>query len=162
MIQKLYSPVFCKIYAQDDYYNGTLEPLSQTEAAGYAGEIKDLIKKIELPDEKERGLMKYYGEADTVSEKVKSLFIDVEVINSELWGITAIDITEPLNPREMALLKEYITGQMSDGFGESLEQREIKTEDGELYVSLWDYGDSFYIDTAQEFSDRHGISVKPA
>ena len=36
------------------------------------------------------------------------------------------------------------------GWGEGFEQREIKTEEGELCVSFWHSGDDFFIKTEQE------------
>lgn len=42
-----------------------------------------------------------------------------------------------LTPEELELLKQYISSQASDGFGEDFEQHPLKTADGEMYVSLW-------------------------
>ena len=47
-------------------------------------------------------------------------------------------------------MKDWITGQNSDGFGESLEQIPIKVEEGELYVSFWNRY-RYYLYTDQEF-----------
>ena len=40
-----------------------------------------------------------------------------------------------------------------NGWGEGFEQRPIRTEDGELYVSFWNSGRDFSIQTEQELKD---------
>jgi hypothetical protein len=61
----------------------------------------------------------------------------VEVCDGELWGVMTAGLTEALSGEETAELLNFVVGQNADGFGESLEQRPIKTPDGEIYVSLW-------------------------
>lgn len=40
-------------------------------------------------------------------------------INGGLYGALQCKITEPLTEEESSILKDYWTGQMSDGWGES-------------------------------------------
>jgi len=153
---KLYSPVFVDLWEYDEYgsYPVHSEPLDQSAAALYANEISAAIIKERLPEESERGLMEYYREGDSVDEKVHSMHVDVEVHNGKLWAVSTLEVTEPLTEGELTTLRNYITGQFADGFGEGFEQREIKIDGGELNVHLWSIGDKFFIDTQEQFVQR--------
>ena len=50
-------------------------------------------------------------------------------------------------------------GQAADGFGEGLEQREIKTNDGDIYVSFWHSGEDYFMENETDF--RHRMSESP-
>ena len=55
-----------------------------------------------------------------------------------------------LTPEELTTLKEYVSGQASDGFGEGFEQREISVPDGhEIHAHLWQW-ENWSIQTEQE------------
>ncbi len=106
--------------------------------------ILALIQKEKLPSEGQRGL------ADDLSRKVHSINPSVEEWNGELWGVTEVQTHGTLSPPELAELEEWLSGQFSDGWGEELEQREIKVDDGELYVSFWGSSDRFFIKPEDE------------
>ena len=159
--EKLYSPVFVKIvedvnkeYYDGDYWN---DPVSQRKAVAYEDVIHEALLRERHHTEEHRGLMTYYREDDSVNEKVFSMNIDVEVHDGRLWGVAALEVSEPLTTEEYDKLKDYLLGQYSDGFGEGFEQRGIQVDDDELFVSLWDSGYGFFIDTQHEFANRLGL-----
>lgn len=159
---KLYSPTSNTMYYNEDD-GGTSEYsdcMTMSAAASYVSEIKEALKNYGS-DFNERGLMQYYDEDGCLQDKVKSIIIDVEVIDKSLYGVTTVEFYEgksALNKNELSSLKDYIGGQMSDGFGEGFEQQPIQTDDGELYCHLWNSRD-FYLYTAEELIDNKGVLI---
>ena len=54
---------------------------------------------------------------------------------------------------EIEILKDWLIGQCADGIGEHVEQQPIDTEDGDLFVSFWHPGDSYFLCTEDELDD---------
>ena len=147
---RLFSPLFPHIYRKNEWgdLDDYREDLSAGEGLEYEDEILERIEKEKLPDEGERGLAVYLD--DDLSRKVYSINPSVEEWNGELWGVTEVQTHGLLSPSELAEFTEWLSSQFSDGWGEGLEQREIKVEDGELYVSFWDSSDRFFIKLEDE------------
>jgi len=148
---KLYMPMTAEIYERNEW--GDLDddsiPLDGRELRAHAGDILDALIKNRAPEESERGLMHWYNESDSVNIKVRSAVFTAEERNGKLWGVAECRVLEPLTPSELFALKEYITGQASDAWGEGFEQREIHVGDGTMYVHLWD-SDNWDIQTEEE------------
>lgn len=130
-------------------------------AADYKNEILAALEKERGPEEQERGLAAYLDSG--LAEKVSYIWPSVEVFDNDLYGVFNIRTAE-LTSQEMVDLTDYCIGQASDGLGESVEQRPIKTSDGNLYVSLWQHSDDYFMMPEQDFKQmfpeqEHGMQM---
>lgn len=149
---KLFMPLTASVFSFDEY--GDMENESSTlygrDLLDYEDEILAALVKYRMPEETERGIMHWYSADDTVNAKVKSVVFTAEEKNGQLWGVAECRIVGTLQPTELETLKDYITGQASDGWGEGFEQQEIDTDCGEIYVHLWSFDNDWSIQTEQE------------
>lgn len=134
-------------------------PMPVSTAAPYADEINQAIERS-LATETPGGLMDYWHGSDSVRQKVISLKPYVEFIDGELMGVCDMVCKAGLTPRELAEVKNYLSGQYSDGWGEGFEQRPIKTSEGELYISFWS-SENFSIQTELAHYTRTHTPGKP-
>lgn len=152
---KLYMPLTVTTYDIENDY-GDRETLNEPmelgnyEIVDYIDEILEAIGRDTLPEEKERGLMRYYDEHDSVNGKVAKYEFSVEMVDDELMGVAILTLNDDLTYKELGKIKENVIGQAADGWGESFEQREISTDMGDVYISFWNSSKSWFIKTAEE------------
>ena len=149
---KLYMPLTADLFAPNEY--GDMDEYSELleghELRGYQDQITAALVKNRMPEETERGLMHWYDVADSIDRKVHSAVFTVESRDRQLWGVAECRVAGGLSTAEMDTLKDFITGQASDGWGESFEQQEIRVDGGsELYIHFWN-SDQWSIQTEQE------------
>jgi len=153
---KLYMPLTVMAYERNEW--GDLEneavELDRHDVLAHKDSILAAIVRERAPDETERGLMKYYDEDDSVNRNVQSYVFTVEQVQDKLMGVAECRVKGDLTPEELERLKDGISGQASDGFGEGFEQRPIKTADGEINVSLWSSDKSWSIMTQDELEQN--------
>ena len=161
MEAKLYSPVFVDFWEHDEdgSYPTQSDEMSQETAKWFNIEISAAILKERKSEDGERGLMAYYGEIDSVNSKVRSIFLDVDVIDDKLWAVATLKLVEPLSEAELETLRDYMIGQYADGWGEGFEQRDIEIEGGDINVHLWKHSDEFFIANHEQLSQRLGITL---
>ncbi len=156
---KLYMPMTAS-YWDDDGYTEDEYTLNSHELVGYAPQIMATLERERRrliaygeshgTEEPERGLMAGYGVDDGVERKVHSYWLTAEARDDQLWGVAECRVRGELTAEELELLKEDVGGQAADGFGECVEQCEIRTGDGlEIYAHLWQ-SDGWSIQTEQE------------
>ena len=95
----------------------------------------------------------YFNDNPSIKDKLISMDWGICEINDTPYGYVDVVLNAALDDNEIQELKEWITGQNSDGLGEGFEQREIETDEGGLYVSFWDSGDDYFIYTQEEMDN---------
>lgn len=151
---KLYMPLEIITYdIENEYgykeYANEPQEISNAEIVEYLDIILKAIEDDNLPEEEQRGLMRYYDDHDSVNAKVSKYVFTVELVEGELMGVAVLTLNDELTPKELEKIKDIITGQASDGWSEGFEQREISTDMGDIYVSFWN-SDNWFIKTARE------------
>lgn len=129
--------------------------LDNKKMAKYVMQINQGIKENYLPEERERGLMHWYHPKDYNDEldnKVYSAHCSVEIINGEVMGVITAKVTGELSDEALDEFINYCAGQLSDGWGESLEQKYIRTDIGEVNISFWNSDDSWSLQTEEEIN----------
>ena len=117
----------------------------------YKWDIRELVEKEQDAD---LGDMKdYFYDDDNAQAKMVTARWDVAEKNGILFGKVDFKLREPFTAEEKEKVREWVRGQNSDGFGEGLEQRPIETEDGDLYVSMWNSGDNYFIYDENEMNE---------
>ena len=95
----------------------------------------------------------YFYDDDNAQKKMVSCQWDIVDRSNTLYGKVDFRLKEPFTAEEKELVRSWCIGQAADGLGEGLEQRPIETEDGDLYVSMWNSGDDYFMYDEDEMND---------
>ena len=142
---------FCSLIGNIDEGDGDMFTVGDSYLADSAEEIAEALEEYSADDEND--MAAYYNENDGVSEKLTSAVWSVEMHGDRLFGRIDCSLKEALTAEETEVLRDWLTGQCSDGLGEGFEQQPIDTMDGELFVSFWNSGDDYAMMTESEFNE---------
>ena len=101
-----YTPVNAELYAGEEH-DELPEELSGYDLVYYTDEITQALERQKMPEEAQRGIMCWYGENDSVDQKVESVFLNIECRERNVWCVAECQLKEPLTPAELETLKEY-------------------------------------------------------
>ena len=156
--KEYYCPLTCDVIQNNRY--GDYDDDSYEEDGEFAARYRDLIraKFREYTANDDCNMAEYFHGHNGVLSKLVSADWGFVYRQGSLYGQITCKLTDDLNGVEEKALKDWICGQNSDGIGEGFEQREIELgsryRDGIMYVSLWHYGDDYFIDNEEEFESR--------
>lgn len=155
---RIFFPLKIVTYPQGEYgmEDNPMEITSE-EAVAYENAILAAIAKENRHFENDRGLAEYILD-EALNQKVYSLYPSVEIVDGELWGVMTAGLKESLSGEETAELLDYVTGQNSDGYGEGFEQRPIKTQDGEIYVSFWN-SENYFVKPEHDMKQKEAAGL---
>ena len=124
---KYYCPLTVRVHGTDSW--GDVDEDGYEEDAEFAARHEDVIRQrmIDYNAIDENNMADYFHGNNGVSEKLRSAEWGFERRNGELYGCITVQTAGPLTEDEEQDLKEWITGQNSNGLGEGFEQRERST-----------------------------------
>ena len=148
---KLYMPLTADFYPRDEWGDISEEGelWDGRTLLDCEDQIHGALVRNRMPEEKERGLMHWYDKQDSLDVKVQSAEFTVEARNGQLWGVAECRVVGKLSPEELSTMKDYLTGQAADGWGEGMDLEQIQVDGGELYIHLWN-SENWSIQTEQE------------
>ena len=148
-----YCPLVANLYTKDEY--GDMEEYPEEYDGSYLPPYEERIREIIKQEDSldESNLAEYFDGSNSVIAKLKEIHFGTQNVDETLYGCIRVELTQPFTDEEETEFKEWLEGQCSDGYGEGLEQRPIKVEDGNLFVSFWHGGDDYFLLNDEEFDD---------
>lgn len=151
--QLYYFPLACSTEDED----GEFFENDSVDLTLYSEDIQDAIERDQERDIDTMAMFFWtHGQKVNDAIRAKLLTCDwgIEEIGGKLYGRVEVTAAEPFTAVEDRAMKDWISGQNSDGLGEGFEQRPIETVDGSIYVHFWNSGDEYFIVNADEIQKQ--------
>ncbi len=155
---RLYCPLKFQMDVDDD---DDMYPIDVDSAnyIDYDYEINEHIREDINFDENavERGLAAYFHD-ENLDRKVHSAVPRVETRNGDIYGVITVKSYGELDKSELIDLTNELTGQLADGWGEGFEQRGIRLDGDEVFVSFWNGDDDYFLKPKSEVFPEQEIN----
>lgn len=142
---KFIYPLFGHIY--DSWENCDYD-ISSEQLTEHQELLEERMKEYQLNNGE--GMEQFFDANKDVQSKLKSIVWNFEKHDGKLYGVTTANLTGEIDDKGISDLKNWISGQNSDGLGEGFEQQDFDIDEGRLSVSLWDFN-GYFIYTEEEF-----------
>ena len=139
---------YCPLHVRLHDTEGYDIDLVQEDIVRLEEEIREKLKA----EQEETEMTGYVGEQADIEDKLLYAEWTVENRNGNLYGKISCYFRESITEKETERLKDTITGQNSDGFGESFEQHPVRVDSDDIYVSFWDDKD-YFLKTSSEMDE---------
>ncbi len=139
---------YCPLHVRLHDTEGYDIDLVQEDIVRLEEEIREKLKA----EQEETEMTGYVGAQANIEDKLVYAEWSVETRNGNLYGKISCYFRESLTDEETERLKRTITGQNSDGFGESFEQHPVRVDSDDIYVSFWDDKD-YFLKTSSEMDE---------
>lgn len=144
-VLKFYYPLFGHIH--DSWENCDYD-ISSEQLTAHQELLEERMKEYQLCNGE--GMEQFFDSNADVQSKLKSIVWGFEEYDGKLYGVTTVNLTDEIDDKGISDLKNWISGQNSDGLGEGFEQQDFDIDEGRLSVSLWDFN-GYFIYTEEEF-----------
>ena len=134
-----------------DDWEGCTYDIGGEQLTDYQELLEEKMKEYQIDNGK--GMEQYFYNNPNIESKLESIVWSFEIFDNRLYGVTTVELTEPIDEDEINELRDWISGQNSDGLGEGFEQQDFDVDEGRLSVSLWDFHD-YFIYTEEEFKQQ--------
>ncbi len=131
-----------------DDWEGCTYDISSEQLTDYQELLEEKMKEYQLCNG--QGMEQFFDANADVQSKLKSIVWNFEEFDGRLYGIATAELSGEIGEKGIADLKDWISGQNSDGLGEGFEQQDFDVDEGRLSVSLWDFNE-YFIYTEEEF-----------
>ena len=131
-----------------DDWNGDDYDISSEQLTEHQKLLDERMKEYQICNGK--GMEQFFDSNSDVQSKLKSIVWGFEEFDNKLYGVTTAELTDEIDNKGIADLKDWISGQNSDGLGEGFEQQDFDIDEGKLSVSLWNFSE-YFIYTEEEF-----------
>lgn len=158
-VLRIFSPLTGDIYKKDQL--GEIQPkYERMPLEGLCDYLQDIQRAIQceyLENEGANGLTVYL-EQKNLKRKVLTMIPSAELWEDQLWSVMEIRSTEKITKEEETALIHMWEKQVTGAFGDRILLHTIYTDQGELYLNLWNDSEDFVICPEAELKRTHSMN----